>query len=42
MTKFDYSALKNHKVKTKINEIEMNKPNFEKMAQAFYNLYRQL
>jgi len=41
MTKFDYSALKNHRVKTKIKEVEMNKPNFERMAAAFHTLLKQ-
>jgi hypothetical protein len=42
MAKFDFSALKNYKVKTKINEVEMNKPNLDKMATAFHNLFKQL
>lgn len=41
MAKFDYNALKNHKVRTNIKEIEMNKPNFEKMAAAFHTLLKQ-
>lgn len=38
MAKFDFNALMNHKVKIKFKVTETNKPNFDKMAQAFHDL----
>lgn len=38
--KFDFAALMNHKPRIKINYSERNKPNFEKMAEAFAKLLK--
>jgi hypothetical protein len=37
--KFDFTALRNHKPKTPIILKEKNKPNLDRMAEAFHKLF---
>lgn len=39
--KFDFAALMDHKVKTRFKVTEKNKPNIDKMTEAFFQLLKK-